>query len=62
MAETATAGVWYEAGSQKNSGNTADLMPNAIMNITATVVIMPRCSTWGTLTARSAMFRVPVIP
>ena len=29
---TATGGVWYEAGSQKNSGNNPALMLNAIRN------------------------------
>ena len=40
-ADTATGGVWYDAGSQKNSGNTAALMPNPTRNSIETVSMIP---------------------
>ena len=55
-------GVWYEAGSQKNSGKTAALIPNAIRNSIEIDVTRPGASVSASRTDRSARFSVPVTP
>src|SRR5690606_30855018 len=62
MAATAEGGVWYDEGSQKYSGNTADLMPKPMMKKMAVRSTRVRFCRAATLSDRSAMLRVPVMP
>ena len=60
-AVTGAGAVGYESGSQKDSGNTAALMPKATSSMTWSSVRVP-WSRSPSLMARSAMLMVPVAP
>ena len=54
--------MWYEAGSQKNNGNSPALMPNAVRNSIDRAASSPGVRRSGQARARSAKFSVPAWP